>query len=258
MTSPTHDRIRVGGAALTTATWGRGRPDLVLLHDGLGSIEQWRSVPSALADATGRTVMAYDRAGHGASTPVPTGPWPAGWLHHEAEVLAELLRTVGAIRPVLVGHSDGGSIAAIHAAGHGVELEALVLLAAHSWVEPVAVDEIASMRAVRGQLVETLARFHAAPDAVFDAWSGAWLGPDFAGWDIRHRLADVTAPTLVLQGDADEYATAAQATETAAAIGPNAECRLVAGGRHLLHHTDPDGLVATIASFLDRQHSTSS
>jgi len=244
--------VDVEGCRLSTATWGDGPPEIILLHDGLGSIAQWRQVPAALAEAAGRTVMAYDRSGHGVSLPTPDGPWPADWLHREAEILDTLIPTVGAVRPVLVGHSDGGSIAAIHAA-ESDDSGPLVLLAAHSWLEPAAVDEITAMRMRIDDVVPRLGRFHADPAAVFEAWSGVWTSAEFATWDIRPMLRSVSCPTLVLQGGADEFATPEQATLTAAAIGRNAECRLLDGLHHLLHHDAPELIIAMIVEFL-RDH----
>jgi pimeloyl-ACP methyl ester carboxylesterase len=234
---------------MTTATWGSGPPEIVLLHDGLGSIAQWRSVPADLARRTGRTVLAYDRAGHGASTPVPNGPWPPDWLHREAEVLAELLRETEATSAALVGHSDGGSIAAIHSARQPSG-GPIALLAAHSWVEPICVAEIARMRERPDDIIRGLRRFHADADALFEAWSGVWVSDSFAHWDIRADLGSISVPTLVIQGVDDEYATDAHAIETSTAIGPNAEPRLLPGLGHLLPHQAPELVVELVAQFL--------
>lgn len=247
---PTVDTVDVGGDRLTAATWGDGAPEIIMLHDGLGSIAQWRSVPAELARRTGRTVLAYDRAGHGDSTPTPHGAWPADWLHREAAVLSELIAALGATDPVLVGHSDGGSIAALHAATTASGRGALALLAAHSWVETVTVAEIARMRADRDRVVDGLARFHAHPAALFEAWSGVWVGEEFAHWDIRPQLGSIAMPTLVVQGTGDEFATDAQAHDTGRAIGANAECVLIPGLGHLLHHAAPDQVVELLARFV--------
>ncbi|MBT5137563.1 MAG: alpha/beta hydrolase [Acidimicrobiaceae bacterium] len=242
--------VEVDGGRLSTATWGQGPPEIIMLHDGLGSITQWRDVPANLAAASGRTVMAYDRAGHGGSLPLPQGWWPPDWLHQEAQVLDSLITATEATLPALVGHSDGGSIAAIHATeqtDHGP----IVLLAAHSWLESAAVAEIISMRSRADEVVSRLGRFHSNPAAVFEAWSGVWTSKEFALWDIRPILHTVSCPTIVLQGTADEFATPSQATHTAAAIGDNAECRLLDGLRHLLHHDAPELVVKTIVDFLE-------
>lgn len=243
--------VEVAGCSLTTTTWGGGRASVVLLHDGLGSIAQWRSLPAALAERTGRTVLAYDRAGHGHSTPSPNGPWPVDWLHREAGVLSALLATVDAVnRPVLVGHSDGGSIAAIHAAAVPANCGTLALLAAHSWVEPVTVAEIARLRERPEGVVGRLQRFHRRADLLFEAWSGVWVSEQFASWDIRPHLHAVTAPTLVLQGERDEYASPTHALETAVAVGDHASCRLLPGVGHLLHHEAPEQILELLTGFV--------
>ncbi len=231
---------------MASSTWGAGRAEIVLLHDGLGSIAQWRHVPAALHAATGRTVLAYDRSGHGSSLPVPSGPWPADWLHREAEILSELLDSRASSEPLLVGHSDGGSIALL-AAASGRPLRGVVTLAAHSYVEQVCVDRIGAMRAEPGDLVDKLGRVHDHPAAVFDAWSGVWVSDGFGSWDVRAMLAAVSCPALVVQGIDDEYGTPEQAWSTAAAIGENATCTLLPGIGHLLHHKIPDRVVALIA-----------
>jgi pimeloyl-ACP methyl ester carboxylesterase len=254
---PATATVRLGRQRLTTAVWGEGPPSVVLLHDGLGSIGQWQALPPGLAARTGRAVLAYDRAGHGCSTPVPAGPWPVDWLHREAETLDALVEALGVDDPVLVGHSDGGSVAAIHAARAGTGAP-LVLLAAHSWVERQTVREIRRMRAARDQVTASLARHHDQPLALFDAWSGVWTSPSFASWDIRGLLPAVDAPTLVVQGGRDEYASTAHAEVTARAIGDNATSLILDGRGHLLHHEDPAALIEVIGQFVEHHRSTTS
>ena len=241
-----------GSGQLVVTTWGDGAPEIVMLHDGLGSVSQWRDVPARLHEATGCTVMAYDRAGHGSSTPVPTGAWPADWLHREADVLTELLDAVAAECPVLVGHSDGGSIALL-AAANGAACRGVVALAAHTFVEQVCVDEIAAMRTTPDRYVAGLRRHHDHPDAVFEAWSGVWTSDEFRPWDVRERLGEIDVPVVVAQGAADEYATDAQALDSAAAIGANARAVLLPGLGHLLHHQAPDQVVGLVCGHLDDQ-----
>ncbi len=251
--------VALDGAALTVARWGSGPAEIVLLHDGLGSIGQWRTIPGRLAEQTGRTVLAYDRPGHGRSTPAPTGAWPADWLHQEAERFGRLLTALGDRvdpQPVLVGHSDGGSIALLHAAGDRgrpvPDLRGLVTLAAHTWVEQACVDGIVDMVNKRDLIVSGLERSHAEPGSVFDAWSGVWLSDDFRPWDVRDRLSPIACPTVVAQGHHDEYATPAHVTETATAIGTNATARLLDDVGHLLHHQDPELVVRVVCDALQR------
>lgn len=248
-------QVRLDDAEITVARWGQGPAEIVLLHDGLGSVEQWRSIPAKVAAKTGRTVAAYDRPGHGRSTPTPTGPWPADWLHQEAERLAPLLDLIEVDNPLLVGHSDGGSIALLYAAALGngrhpqQSIRGLVTLAAHSWVEQTCFDGIVEMRNNTAAIVKGLARNNAHPDALFEAWSGVWVSDEFRDWNILSMLSAIEAPTLVAQGRNDEYAADAHAIDTAEAIGENAAWRLLDDLGHLLHHQDPDLVVDVVADF---------
>ena len=241
------DRIELGvdgvGYRLDVATWGDASPTVVFAHEGLGSIGQWRGVPARVADDGRLGVLAYNRAGHGASEPVPPGAWPPDWMSREAVVLGALVERCcdGPVR--LVGHSDGATIALLCAAGRPDLVTDIVCLAAHSWVEPKCVDAIRALRADPGRLLAGLARHHDHPAELFAAWSGAWVGDEFAEWDIRTRLGAVAAPTLVVQGDRDAYATEAMATGTAAAIGENAQVELIAGAGHMLHRDVPAQVV---------------
>ncbi len=258
--TPVWETIDVDDGCLTTARWGSGPPEIVLLHDGLGSIDQWRTIPGDLAVRTGRTVLAYDRPGHGSSTPHPSGPWPADWLHVEADRLSHLIDALHLGRDglplLLVGHSDGGSIALLYAATESRPASGIITLAAHTWVEQQCVDAIVEMRAAAGPIVAGLAKSHAEPTAIFDAWSGAWVSDEFRGWDIRPRLNSIRQPTLIAQGGNDEYATPAHVDETVAAIGENATGLLLPTVGHLLHHQDPGLVVDTIATFDRSLHDT--
>jgi pimeloyl-ACP methyl ester carboxylesterase len=163
-------------------------------------------------------------------------------MSREAVVLGALVERCcdGPVR--LVGHSDGATIALLCAAARPDLVTDVVSLAAHSWVEPKCVEAIRALRTSPDDLLAGLARYHSHPAEVFAAWSGVWVGDEFANWDIRPQLAAVAAPTLVVQGDDDAYATEAMATGTAAAIGQNARVQLIAGAGHMLHRDVP-GLV---------------
>ena len=241
--------IELGDCRLHTRMWGDPPASVVMLHDGLGSISQFRDLPERLNSASGDTILAYDRAGHGRSLPTPNAGWPADWLHTEADVLAALLAETGVARPMLVGHSDGASIALIHAANAGESVAGLVALAPHSFVEARCVDAIAALRDQPGELLEALAEHHTDPVSLFDAWSGAWVSDGFRDWSITHRLGEITAPTLVLQGSQDEYASDEMLWLTVSAIGPGAEGRLLDGFGHLLHHEAPELVADLIAGF---------
>jgi pimeloyl-ACP methyl ester carboxylesterase/GNAT superfamily N-acetyltransferase len=186
------------------------KPALVLLHEGLGSVGLWRGFPERLADATGRRTVAFSRHGHGQSDP-PAKPRTPAFMHEEAlEVLPALLRELAIEEPVLVGHSDGASIALIHAAHHPVS--AVVAIAPHVFVEDICLEEIRKARTAyeTGDLRERLARHHRDPDAAFYGWNDVWLDPAFPEWDITDALERITCPLLLIQGEHDQYGTLAQ------------------------------------------------
>jgi len=224
------------------------RAPLVLLHEGLGSVALWRRFPALLAAATGRRVIAFSRFGHGRSQP-PAAPRTKAFFHQEAlEVLPALLATLSAERPVLVGHSDGGSIALI--AGGVLPVTGIVVLAAHVFVEEMSVTEITAARDafVDGDLRARMARHHDDPDAAFWGWCDVWLDPAFRAWSLDSDAARITAPTLVIQGVDDAYGSLAQVDRIVAAIGRSAE-RLIVPGGHSPHLERPEELVAAIAQF---------
>jgi pimeloyl-ACP methyl ester carboxylesterase len=224
-------------------------PTLVLLHEGLGSVGLWRGFPQALAAATSSRTVAFSRYGHGRSDPPPAPRTPA-FMHEEAlDVLAAVLAELQITEPVLVGHSDGGSIALIHAAHHPVR--AVVAIAPHVFVEEVGLAEIRRARQtyVQGGLRERMARHHRDPDAAFFGWNDVWLDPDFVRWDITGEVERVEAPLLLIQGLHDEYGTMAQldAIEDAVA-GPVRRVHLDC--RHWPPTERQDETVDAIARFL--------
>jgi pimeloyl-ACP methyl ester carboxylesterase len=225
------------------------RAALVLLHEGLGSVGLWRGFPQALREATGRRVLAFSRHGHGRSQPPPQPRTPA-FFHSEAlEVLPAVLEALGAPEPVLVGHSDGASIALIHAGRHPVA--ALVLLAPHVFVEAVTVAAIREARDQYdgGDLRARMARHHDDPDAAFHGWCDVWLDPAFRAWSLDADVAGVRAPALLIQGADDPYGSLEQLDRIEAA-GRGATQRLVTDGGHSPHLEHPETVVRAIAAFV--------
>jgi pimeloyl-ACP methyl ester carboxylesterase len=224
------------------------RRPLVLLHEGLGSVGLWRDFPQALQQATGRRVLAFSRFGHGRSEPPPQRRTPA-FFHEEAlDVLPELLPRLGAEDPILVGHSDGASIALIHAGRHPVS--GLVLLAPHVVVEDVTVAAISETRDTyrNGGLRERMARHHDDTDAAFWGWCDVWLDPAFRSWSLEADAERVTAPTLLIQGAGDPYGTLDQLDRIEAGVRGPVQ-RLVVAGGHSPHLEQPDAVTAAIAAF---------
>lgn len=187
-------------------------PTLVLLHEGLGCIAMWRDFPQQLAEATGCRVVAYSRPGYGQSDPWPT-PRQPDYMHREGEVvLPEVLRALEIEQPVLVGHSDGGSIALIFAGRYPEALRGLVVMAPHEFVEP---ETLAGIAAARKLWEETdwprrLARYHRDAAQVFADWNDCWVSPTFRDWNIEAYLPSIRCPVLAMQGRDDEYATLRQ------------------------------------------------
>lgn len=224
------------------------RRALVLLHEGLGSVALWRDFPRALREATGRRTLAFSRFGHGRSDP-PRAPRTPAFFHEEAlDVLPALLAQLDAREPLLVGHSDGGSIALVHAASHPVS--GLALLAPHVVVEDVTVEAIRATRREfeDGDLRARMARHHDDPDAAFHGWCDVWLDPAFRAWSLEPEAQAVSAPTLLIQGAHDPYGSLDQLDRIQARMrGP--VTRLVVPGGHSPHLEHPDAVVAAIAAF---------
>ncbi|MBS0558941.1 MAG: alpha/beta hydrolase [Proteobacteria bacterium] len=247
----------LGPRRLETAWWGKPpvqSPTIVLLHEGLGSVSLWRDFPARLAAATGCGVFAYSRFGYGRSDPEPL-PWPPSYMHREAEdVLPRVLAAAGIGRHVLLGHSDGASIAAIHAgAASRPMLRGLVLIAPHFFVENAG---LASIVAIGAQYETTdlrarLARHHADPDNAFHGWSGAWTNSDFRAWNILDSVPRIAAPMLLLQGTEDAYGSAEQLYAGARAARAPAETLLIDGAGHAPHLERADETLAVVARFVD-------
>ena len=231
-------------------------PAIVMLHEGLGSVATWRDFPSALCTATDCDVLVYSRAGYGGSSPC-TLPRPLHYMHDEAlEVLPRVLAHLGRRPVVLLGHSDGASIATIHAGSrHDADVAALVLIAPHFFTEDCGIASISkAAEAFRdGDLRARLARYHGDNvDLAFLGWSGAWLDPRFRAWDIREHLPGIHVPVLVVQGEADEYGTIAQVQAVRDAAAGPVEVAMLAGCRHSPHRDQPERTVALVARFLRR------
>ncbi len=227
----------------------------MLLHEGLGSVALWRDFPARLTEKTGCGVFAYSRFGYGRSDPAPL-PWPLDYMHKEAKQhVAGVLDAAGIRRCLLVGHSDGASIAAIYAGSvQDFRVRGLVLLAPHFFVEDVSRASIARIRDkyAKGELRTRLARHHADPDIAFRGWSGAWLDPGFAdSFELSDELAHIRVPILILQGTRDPYGSAAQAQMAEeSCYCPVRTVMLEA--EHAPHHEAPLAVVQAVAGFVDR------
>ncbi len=230
-------------------------PTLVLLHEGLGCVGLWGDFPEKLQAATGCGVFVYSRAGYGQSSPV-TLPRPLTYMHDEArEVLPTLLDAIGFRRGLLIGHSDGASIAAIYAGTHqDHRVGGLVLIAPHFFTEDMGIAAIAEA----GEAYETtdlrqkLARWHKDPDNAFKGWNGAWLDPLFRHWDITEPLAYIRVPILIVQGEDDQYGTVAQIEAAKRECYCPVEVALLPGAKHSPQREAPDVTLKSLADFATR------
>ncbi|HJW50795.1 MAG TPA: alpha/beta hydrolase [Burkholderiaceae bacterium] len=229
----------------------RDRACLVFLHEGLGSVAGWRDFPRTLCDLLGAPGLVYSRRGYGRSTPLGR-PRGTDYLHREAwTVLPALLDDLAIAAPVLVGHSDGGSIALLYAARH--QPRAIAIMAPHVFVEEITIEGIRDARAAwqGGKLQAPLARLHDDPDGAFFGWNDGWLDPAFRDWNIEAELPKIRCPVLAIQGVDDQYATMAQLDRIAA--GLRSPCRLLklASCGHTPQRDQPAAVAAAIAQLYD-------
>ena len=230
---------------------GEAADPLVLLHEGLGSVRLWKDFPARLGRATGRRVVSYSRYGYGTSATVAL-PRPVGYMHEEADrVLPLVLDRMGIDRPVLVGHSDGASIALLYA-GRRRPVSAIVAMAPHAFVEDCTVRGALAARAAYqdGPLRGRLARYHDDVDTAFYGWNDIWLDPAFRGWSIEDRLPAVSAPVLLVQCRDDPYGTMEQLDRIEAAVRGPVERLVMDEGGHAPHAADPDRVLSAIAGFI--------
>jgi pimeloyl-ACP methyl ester carboxylesterase len=239
-------------------TWWLGlspedAPTLVFLHEGLGSVSSWRDFPQRLALLTGCDALVYSRAGYGKSAPASL-PRPIRFMHDEAELLAELLEQVGIEDSILVGHSDGASIALIYAgSGKADKLRGLILEAPHVFTEPSGLASIARMAETyrESDLPERLARHHGPnTENAFRGWNDVWLHPEFRDWNIEEFLPSIKVPMLVLQGEEDEYGTWRQVEAIERQASGPVEAVAIPSCGHAPHREHPERTLRAMASFI--------
>jgi pimeloyl-ACP methyl ester carboxylesterase len=234
----------VGDAAST-------RPVAVFLHEGLGSLAMWKNFPRQLCEAHGLRGLVYSRYGYGQSTPKPRDErWPVDFMHVQARaVLPALLRQLGVARPWLFGHSDGGSIALLHAASHPTA--GVVAMAPHIAVEDLSIASIERARHTyeTTDLPQRLGRYHADAESAFRGWNDIWLDPSFRRWSIEDELAAITCPVLALQGVDDEYGTLEQ-IRGIARRAPQTRLLEIAHCGHSPHRDQPDLVIHEAGRFI--------
>ena len=246
--------VTVGGRKLEVqriAGAKAGAPTIVMLHEGLGSVAMWRDFPKRVAEATGCPVVVHSRYGYGQSD-VRQAPLSVRYMHEEGlEALPEFLDKLGIVEPVLFGHSDGGSIALIHAGAHD-RVKALVLEAPHVFVEDVSVKSIAEAKVAyeTTDFAKKLARYHADAERTFWAWNNMWLDPAFRAWNIEEYLPRVECPVLAIQGCEDEYGTMAQIEAIARQARGPVELLKLERCRHSPHRDRPEAVIEAVARFV--------
>jgi len=250
--------LRVGAAELEYRMIGPApsdAPTIVMLHEGLGSAALWGDFPDRLQAATGAGIFVYSRAGYGASTSVPL-PRPLDYMSIEAlEVLPVLLDRIGFRRGLLLGHSDGASIAAIYAGGKADHrVRGVVMIAPHFVVEDTGLAAIAEAREAyeTAGLKAKLARWHRDVDNAFYGWNGAWLDPKFRHWDISDYLAYIRVPVAVVQGSDDQYGTIRQIEIAKEECYCPVDVTMVPGAGHSPHREAPRLTLDSIAEFAKR------
>jgi pimeloyl-ACP methyl ester carboxylesterase len=244
---------RIETVRLRSAQPRENAPVMVFLHEGLGSLAMWRDFPQRVADATGCAAVVYSRYGYGRSDRL-AAPRRTDYMHFEAlAMLPELLERLDIERPILFGHSDGGSIALIHAGGGLPPVAGVVVMAPHVMVEDIAIVGIKKTRDAywSSDLRLRLAKYHDHPDAAFRGWHEIWLDPLFRSWNIEAFLPGIGCPVLAIQGEQDEYATMAQ-IERIARGAANVELLKLADCRHSPHRDQPQAVIAAVSDFVGR------
>jgi pimeloyl-ACP methyl ester carboxylesterase len=250
--------IRIGAADLEYRFIGPApadAPTIVMLHEGLGSAALWGDFPEKLQAATGAGIFVYSRAGYGASTPAAL-PRPLDYMQTEAlEILPVLLEQIGFRRGLLLGHSDGASIAAIYAGAAGDHrVRGVVLIAPHFVVEDISVASIAAIRTAyeTTDLRSKLSRWHGDVDNAFYGWNGAWLDPQFRTWDISEYLAYIRVPVAILQGAGDQYGTIRQVEIAREECYCPVDVTMIPGAGHSPHREAPEATLHAISDFAER------
>jgi pimeloyl-ACP methyl ester carboxylesterase len=257
MFQPVMDQdVRLGDIVLRTRrvrSAGRESPVLIFLHDSLGSIETRRDFPQSLAQRAGLDALIYDRRGYGGSSPFGAGRRTTRYLHEEAGMLFALLDALGIGRSVLFGHSDGGSIALIAAAGQPGRVDAVITEGAHVFVEDATLRGVGEARAMfrSADLLKRLARYHGSKaDAVVAAWIETWLSPEFREWNIESCLPRIACPVLAIQGQDDGYGTEAQIQAILRGAGPRARALILPETGHTPHRDAPAAVLDASVEFI--------
>jgi pimeloyl-ACP methyl ester carboxylesterase len=226
------------------------KPTIVFLHEALGSVAQWRDFPGKVVEITSFNAVAYDRLGHGLSD-FMLQKRDFNYLQHEAwEVLPSVLEQLGIKNPILWGHSDGGSIALLHASRFSTQ--ALITEAAHVLTEKITIEGIQKALTRKAFLIERLARFHRDKTAdLFAAWSDTWLQDSFKNWNIEAILKDINCPSLIIQGENDEYGSIEQVHRIVKGVGQKAQKVIIPDCGHIPHKESTENVLNHFLNFIN-------
>jgi len=259
--SPERDTeyLTIRGRKLEIAWHGPGpneAPTLIFLHEGLGCAGMWRDFPEKLADITGCGSLVYSRLGYGRSEPCDL-PRPIRYMHDEGlEVLPELIKAARIRECILIGHSDGGSIALLYAGGTpAIPLQGMITEAAHVFCENINIQSIrqAKEEYLKSNLFEKLKKYHGVnTDCAFRGWNEAWLHPDFLSWNIEEYLPGINVPILIIQGEDDNYGTIAQVETIAEKTGGISEIEMLAECGHSPHKDRGDTVLEVMKRFIKK------
>ncbi|MEP0943325.1 MAG: alpha/beta hydrolase [Rhizobiaceae bacterium] len=250
--------IEVDGRRLEAVSFGPSPadvPTIVMLHEGLGCVALWRDFPQKLATQTGHGVFVYSRSGYGQSDPC-TLPRPLDYMTREAiDVLPRVLDQIGFQKGILLGHSDGATIAAIHAGMSGdLRIRGIGLIAPHFFTEPEGLASIAAAKASydSGDLRDKLSKYHADVDCAFRGWNDAWLDPEFRQWNVADAIDYLRIPVLAIQGRDDAYGTLAQIDEIKGRIYSPLDIEILDECGHAPHAEQPEQTRDIVAEFAAR------
>ncbi|MAW33254.1 MAG: hypothetical protein CMK56_02460 [Proteobacteria bacterium] len=231
---------------------------IVFLHEGLGSIAMWKKFPSLLVKLTNSNAFVYSRHGHGSSEKLDI-PRNKDYLRNEAiEILPKILDFFGIKKPILVGHSDGASIALIYASKNSHNLAGLIAIAPHVFVEELTLSGIRQARTQfqNARFREKLSAYHTDTDDLFSQWSNVWLSTEFGEWNIVESLSQISTPLLIIQGENDQYGSLSQITAIENTIPFSVEKEIIPNCGHSPHLEYPDQTLEVIKKFLDNSCTT--
>lgn len=251
-------KLNAAGKSLEWGSFGHAtddKPVIVMLHEGLGCLALWRDFPSQIAASTGLPVFAYSRAGYGQSDPAEL-PRPLNYMTDEATIaLPDVLNYIGAQRYILLGHSDGATIAAEYAGRiEDFRIRGLILMAPHFFTEPMGLTEIKAAKDVfdTTDLKARMAKYHRDPEATFRGWNDAWLDPGFEAWNVAEVIDYLRIPALVIQGCEDQYGTINQVNEIETRSYAPVDVEMIENCRHAPHVEQPERTLALIKDFSSR------